>query len=290
MEELTQPDDRARFEVLPFDDIAEQAAALPRPVRIAVTCSPKLGPDRSVEAAARLGRLGHTLTVHVAARMVRDRGHLDELLAGLVAAGADDLFLVGGDIEDALGEYSSAVDLLPLVAEHPQRPARLGIAGYPEGHPRIADDELDRALQDKSRLADYVVTQMCFHPDALDGWIRRQRSAGIALPVVIGLPGKVARRKLIAMAARIGVGPSLDFLRKQSGLRRLLSRRSTADRLYDDIAPLLADRQLGIGGFQYFTFNELLETWQWHEQKLASTGAPARPAVAPHPKITAEER
>ena len=285
METFTQPEDRARFEVLPFDDIAEQAAGLPRPIRIAVTCSPKLGPDRSIDAAARLRELGHSLTVHIAARMVRDREHLDGLLAGLTAAGADDLFLVGGDIEEPLGEYSSAVELLPLVAQHPRRPPKVGIAGYPEGHPRISDGELDRALREKSRLADYVVTQMCFDAEALERWVARQRARGLTLPVVVGMPGKVSRRKLLGMAARVGVGPSVDFLRKQSGLRRLLSRRSTADRLYEDIAA----RQLATDGFQFFTFNELLETWEWYERKLASEGAPARPAAAPHPKITAEE-
>jgi methylenetetrahydrofolate reductase (NADPH) len=274
-------DDRARFEVLPFADIRDEAARLPRPVQITVTCSPRHGPDRGVEAASRLRELGHVLTVHCAARMVRDRDHLDELLAGLAAAGVRDLFLIGGDIEDPVGEYGSAVELLPLVADHPQRPETIGIAGYPEDHPRISLEELDRALREKSRLADYVVTQMCFDPEALRNWIVRQRDQGMELPIIVGMPGRVARRKLLRMSARIGVGPSVDFLRKQRGLRRLLSRRSTADRLYDELAPLLDDPELAVAGFQYFTFNELVQTWEWHQEKLASgrtgsSGAPAR--------------
>jgi methylenetetrahydrofolate reductase (NADPH) len=87
------------------------------------------------------------------------------------------------------------------------------------------------------------------------------------LPVVVGMPGKVTRRKLLRMSARIGVGPSLDFLRKQKGLRALLSRRSTADRLYEGVVPLLDDPLLTLAGFQYFTFNELLQTWEWHQKK-----------------------
>jgi len=271
MGEVTPSNDRARFEVLPFAGIAEEAARLPRPIRVTVTCSPKHGPDRGVEAAVRLRELGHSLTVHVAARMVRDRDHLDRLLAGLADAGVDDLFLIGGDVDDAIGEYASAVELLPLVDDHPQRPELVGVAGYPEGHPRISDEELELALQEKTRLADYVVTQMCFDPDALRAWIARQRDQGMDLPIAIGMPGRVARRKLLTMSARIGVGPSLDFLRKQRGLRRLLSRRSTADRLYDDLAPLLADPDLAVAGFQYFTFNELVQTWEWHQAKLSAS-------------------
>jgi methylenetetrahydrofolate reductase (NADPH) len=280
MVEVTPAEDRARFEVLPFSDIGEEASRLPRPVRVTVTCSPQHGPDRGVEVAARLRELGHSVTVHVAARMVRDRDHLDRLLAGLGEAGADDLFLIGGDIDDPLGEYASAVELLPLVADHPRRPQAIGVAGYPEGHPRISDSELEQALGDKSRLADYVVTQMCFDPEALRAWIVRQRDRGMELPIAIGMPGRVSRRKLLMMSARIGVGPSLAFLRKQRGLRRLLSRRSTADQLYDGVAPLLDDPDLAVVGFQYFTFNELLQTWEWHQRRRVAHDSeqPARAA------------
>jgi methylenetetrahydrofolate reductase (NADPH) len=281
MTDVTPEQDRARLEVLPFPGIVEEAARLPRPVRIAVTCSPKHGPDRGVEVAAQLRALDHSLTVHVAARMVRDRNHLDQLLAGLAEVGVDDLFLIGGDIEDPVGEYSSALDLLPLVVDHPQRPGLIGVAGYPEGHPLISAEELERVLRDKSRLADYVVTQMCFDPEALRSWVVSQREQDMDLPIVIGMPGKVARRKLLTMSARIGVGPSLDFLRKQKGLRSLLSRRSTADRLYEGIAPLLDDPELALAGLQYFTFNELLQTWEWHQKKRRvghDTKQPARAA------------
>jgi hypothetical protein len=74
----------------------------------------------------------------------------------------------------------------------------------------------------------------------------------------------------------------------------LLSRRSTADRLYDGLAPLLDDPDLAVAGFQYFTFNELLRTWEWHQAKAAAhrtgpNGAPARRGTAGHPGISAQE-
>jgi methylenetetrahydrofolate reductase (NADPH) len=264
--------DRARFEVLPTDGIEEQAAALPEPVRLTVTCSPVHGPDRAVEVAGRLREAGrHPVTVHIAARMVRDRAHLDALLRRMGDAGADDLFLIGGDVECPQGAYASAAELLPLIHEHQRRPRAIGIAGYPEKHPLVSDAELERALHDKSGFADYVTTQMCFDAGALHRWVQRERERGLTLPVLIGMPGKTSRRRLLTMATRIGVGPSMRFLRRLRGLRSLLTRRSTADRLYEETAPLLAEPELGIAGFQYFTFNALIETVRWHQRREEDT-------------------
>jgi methylenetetrahydrofolate reductase (NADPH) len=283
---ITFVQDRARFEVLPFGRSTEEAAQLPRPVRLTVTCSPKHGPDQAVEVAGRLRALGHSVTVHVAARMVRDREHLDALLEAMAEAGADDLFLIGGDADPPLGEYSSAVELIAVVAEHPRRPRTIGIAGYPEGHPKISEEALERALLDKSAHADYIATQMCFDADALRDWVLAQRRRGVDLPVLVGLPGKVARHKLLEMSMRIGVGPSLAFVRKQRGLRSLLSRRSTADRLYKDVAPMLEDPRLNIAGFHYFTFNQLIETYEWWQRKqparTAQSNEPAASGVYVH--------
>ncbi len=280
-----------RFETLPLGKSEQEAAQLPGPVRLTVTCSPKHGPDHSVQVARRLHALGHAVTVHVAARMVRDRDHVDELLAGMRSAGADDLFLIGGDADPALGTYASAVDLLPVIAEHPDRPATIGVAGYPEGHPLIDDQMLREALHAKSRLADYVTTQLCFDPDTLRRWIAEERARGLNLPVLVGMPGTVTAARLVEMSARIGVGPSTSFLRKQRGLRSLfgLVRRSASDRLYDALAPEVGDPRLGIAGFHYFTFNQLVATYEWQRQRgerhpgCRPQAGPPAPAYA-HPQ------
>jgi methylenetetrahydrofolate reductase (NADPH) len=86
------------------------------------------------------------------------------------------------------------------------------------------------------------------------------------------VPGIVDRRKLLEISARVGVGPSLSFLRKQGGIRNLLRlSASSADRLYDALAPHVGDGdgQLDLAGFHYFTFNRLVETWTWERGKHA---------------------
>jgi methylenetetrahydrofolate reductase (NADPH) len=86
------------------------------------------------------------------------------------------------------------------------------------------------------------------------------------------------------MSARIGVGPSMAFLRKQSGLRSLLGlfRRSESDRLYDALVPSLDDPELNIAGFHFFTFNQLGATYEWHQAKQARTPGRRRPQEGAH--------
>lgn len=271
----TDGHDHSRFEVLPLGSSEDQARELPEPARLTVTCSPKHGPDRTLEVAQRLRALGHAVTVHLAARMVRDRAHLNELLATMGKAGVDDVFLIGGDATPPHGPYRSAVDLLPVIHEHPQRPSKIGIGGYPEGHPLIDADRLAEALRRKSAMADYLTTQLCFDPDAVLDWLTETRRIGVALPAVLGVPGVVDRGRLLKVSMRIGVGPSRAFLRKQRGLRQLLTHpTATADRVYDALAPWVGDPDLGVIGFHYYTFNQLVDTWTWERQK------DRRPALA----------
>ena len=270
----------AQFEVLPLDTTEQEVARLERAVQLTVTCSPRHGPDESVDVGRRLAARGHEVTIHVAARMVRDRAHLDRLLADMARSGMDDLFLIGGDADPPEGPYSSAVELLPVIAEHPQRPRTIGIAGYPEGHPQIDPDTLAAALVENSALSDYITTQLCFDPDAVVAWVDDTRRRGVTLPVLVGIPGAVERRRLLKMAMRIGVGPSVAFLRKQRGLRNLLGLSASAnDRLYDALEPCLADPQRNIRGFHYYTFNQLLDTWNWQVQKAGGEPQPAGAAL-----------
>ena len=247
-----------RFEVMPFGRATEEAAQLPEHARLTVTCSPRHGLDESIEVATRIRALGPDVTLHLAARMVHDRAHLDGLLSRMAAAGIDDAFVIGGDATPPLGPYSSAVELLPLVHEHEHRPRTLGVAGYPEGHPLIDDAALAQALDQKRPLADYLTTQLCFDADAILRFARNEE-----LPVIAGLPGLVDPRRLLEISLKVGVGPSLRYLRKQRGLRNLLRLSgASADRLYDALAP-----HEEIAGFHYFTFNRLLDTWSWAKDK-----------------------
>jgi methylenetetrahydrofolate reductase (NADH) len=261
----------SRYEILPFGDVEEQAAQAGEPLRLTVTTSPKHGIDRSLDVATRLRALGHDVTSHVAARMIRAESHLAEILDRCVVAGIDDLLVIGGDAPDPLGPFTTAGELLELVRDRPHRPERIGIGAYPEGHPLIPATALEAALERKARVADYIVTQLCFDASTVLTWVDRLRERGIELPVYVGAVGPVERRRLLDISTKIGVGPSLRFLRNQHGLTALLrSPGDTVVTFYDGVAPHFGDPHRGIAGFHFFTFNDLLGTRRWQEERCAA--------------------
>lgn len=267
--------DRMRYETMPFGKAAEEAEAVGKPLTLTVTCSPKHGIDHSVEYGARLRKLGHTIVIHIATRMVRSEQHLDELLSAMQEADIHDVFLVGGDQADPLGPYKRSLDLLPAIRAHAKAPRSVGVTAYPEGHPLIETAVLADDLRQKAPMADYMATQMCFKAGAITGWLKETRAAGVELPAFIGMPGMVERTKLLEISLRVGVGTSVSFLRKQHGvLRRLLGGgKSAAEQLHGQIAPLIGG-ELGVAGFHIFTFNRLLET-----EKFIDSHAATRPSA-----------
>lgn len=260
--------DRVRYEVLPFVGAEPAAAAADRPLTLTVTCSPRTGMDAAVDVACRLRALGHTVVLHMAARMVQGARHLDDLLERMAEGGIADVFLVAGDAPEPIGEYGSALDLIAELRAHALAPRSIGVAGYPEGHPLIDSRRLAEALLQKAPFADYLVSQMCFDVDALRRWLLATRAAGVELPLFVGLPGVVDRRRLLEISMRIGVGASVRFVRKQRGLRRLFGASgAAAERLATAVAPMVG-RELGVAGLHLFTFNRLAETVRLGDRAL----------------------
>ena len=266
--------DQAYLEVIPTSTILERVAHLPRHAYVSITCSPLHGVESTLELAEKLralpeeGRL--KLIPHIAARMVRDRGHLREILARLDALQVESIFVPGGDAPRPVGNYDCSLRLLRDIAEMGHRIEDIGIAAHPEGHPLVDDAELMRWLREKQPYATYLVTQMCFDPDVLIGWLLRVREAGVTLPAWIGLPGVADIPKLISLSLRIGVGQSVKVLMKQKGLvRRVISATPyQPDDLLAGIQQHLGEPGLDVPGFHLFSFNDVERTERWRQNTL----------------------
>ena len=255
-----------RYEVLPLDGIEERVLAyVPREVKLTVTASPAKGLDVTLALSERLAAAGYAVVPHVSARMVRDGAHAAEIVDRLRTAGVREVFVPAGDATEP-GQFADAASLLRELEGSFEE---IGITGYPESHHLIDDDATIRAMFLKAQTATYIVSQLCFDPETIRIWIARVRGRGTGLPIWIGMPGIVDNAKLLRISMRIGLGESARFLRAhRAWLRRLVTRTFTPDALVRGLTPLYGDPEAGMGGFHFYTFNELERTERWRQKAI----------------------
>lgn len=257
------------FELIPMKTTLEKAQILPAGTKVSVTASPAKGMAATVDLTEEFVEMGLDVIPHLSARLTKSKAELEEIVGRLRGIGTSEIFVVGGDADDP-GDFFDAIALIRYLdtLDHPF--AKIGVTGYPEGHPTIPDDLVIGALLEKQSFASSVTTQMCFDIEAIRSWIERIRSLGVDLPVIVGIPGVTELTKLIGISARIGVGTSLRFLSKNRSLATKLLRPYAPDDLVDGLAELAEDPDLDIRGLHIYTFNQVEATLDWYEAKRAA--------------------
>ncbi len=251
--------------------IAAAGEALPAGTEVYVNWIAGDSHHRNVAAAARLRSAGLTPVPHIGARHLAGFTQLADFLARLAGeAGVSRVLAIGGDLDRPAGPYASSLEMLRtgLFARHGI--ARIGLAGYPEGNPRIAPQALAAALDAKlalareQGLAAEIVTQFCFEAAPILGWLRGARARGIAAPVRVGLAGPASVTTLMKYALRCGVGNSVRALTLRGPAIARLLNESAPDAVLRDLAGALAgDPALGIAGIHLFSFGGLTRTAAW---------------------------
>jgi methylenetetrahydrofolate reductase (NADPH) len=219
----------------------------------------------NVALAARLKRAGFRPVPHAAARRIASREALDEYLARSAGeAGVDGALVIAGDSDRASGPFDSSLALLETGLFQRHGIVHIGVAGYPEGHPKIAASALDAALAGKKSLARragldlQVVTQFCFESEPVLSWAARIKGHG--LPVRVGLSGPASLPRLLRFAALCGIGNSV---------RALKARPQAITRLLVEAGPEVVVRELArrggapIAGVHFFCFGGLARTARW---------------------------
>ena len=264
--------ENARYEVLPTATIEDKVLEhVPVDVTVTVTASPSKGLEPTLDLTERLTGHGYVAVPHLAARMVRDKAELSEIIDRLTGKGITRIFVPGGDA-DPPGAYPDALSLLEDLKALGSPFPHVGITGYPESHPTIDDDLTIQSMWDKRRHATHVVSNLTFDPQVLCTWVKRMRKRGITMPVLLGIPGPVDRAKLLSMAGKIGVGESTRFLVKHKGTFARLAAPGgfTGEKFLRKCAAELGDPAMGVEGTHVFTFNQVAETEKWRRQLLAS--------------------
>lgn len=249
-------------------EIDGYAALAPAGTDVFATWLPGTPYHHIVSIAKRLRQVGMNPVPHITPRQLTSRDAAEDFLARLQAeAQVTRALLVAGDAPVPVGPYESSLQLLEtgLLQQHGIR--SLGIAGYPEGHPRIPEQTLTTALLRKIEYAArhdmelLLVSQFCFDAQAVLDWLARLRAQGIAAPVRVGVAGPATVRTLLNYGARCGVGASMRALRTQAiSLPRLLAQDGP-----DRFIRRLADggAGLGIAGLHCFPFGGFAQSARW---------------------------
>ena len=227
-----------------------------------------------VSVAKRLRQAGLNPVPHIAARRLANEEAAREFLALLRdEAQVTRALLIAGDSRVPVGPFDSSLAFLEtgLLEAHGIR--SIGIAGYPEGHPRIAESALEAARDRKLAYAArnaidiFIVSQFCFDPEAIVGWVERLRARGVMVPVRVGVPGIATIRTLLNYARRCGIGSSIRALGSDPiSLPRLLTQQGP-EKLVRRIAA--AEAGASVAGLHCFPFGGFAPSARWLQRVAA---------------------
>jgi methylenetetrahydrofolate reductase (NADPH) len=246
-------------------DIAALSGVLKRGARVYVSAVPHRPADESVTAAIRLRAAGFEPVPHVAVRNFASADALDRFLARLNGeADVRRALVIAGDRAEC-GPFRRALDAIDSGVFRRRGFRALGVAGYPEGHPKIGDDALLRALAEKIAAAEAmglgveIVTQFCFDAQAILSYVARLRTFGFEQPLRIGLVGPTGLSALLRYAGRCGVRASAQTVARRSGLLRQMFALTVPD----DLVRALADAAPAGVHAHFFSFGGLPATARW---------------------------
>jgi methylenetetrahydrofolate reductase (NADPH) len=243
---------------------------LPPGKKIYVSHLPKQSWSETGLACRAVSAAGFDPVPHIPVRLIADSASLDRLLGELVGeARVQEVLLIAGDYPQALGPYSTVVDVLRsgLLNRHGLR--RLSVAGHPEGHPNVSLDEIRRAECEKATLAAHAgfdvtfLTQFFFEHTPFLEWVRESRARAVRARIVGGLAGPAGIATLFRFAMRCGVGPSIRALgARPTSLTKLIGDHGP-EKVMRGLAAAYRGDRADFDGIHLFCFGGYLRTCEW---------------------------
>lgn len=251
-----------------MERLGEVAAGMP--VNIAFLS--KETAEQRLEAIATLARQGlRPVPILSARRLVSARILESFLVRANGVADIRHVFLVGGDPASPLGPFTDSIELMGSSVLARFKPERAGIAGYPDGHPKIGDDVLWDCLRRKVAYLEgqgidvEITTQLTLDAGAVVSWIERVRQLGIRSLIRVGVPGPATVAGLLKFASQCRVAASLGFLQKHGWKVSSLLGQVGPERFLHELQQGLEGRDLGRVSLHIFPLGDLSEAVRWFE-------------------------
>lgn len=221
-------------------------------------------------AAAKLVRdLGFEPMPHISARGIRSSAEFEDYLGTVTAeAGVTRCFVIAGDAAEPKGPFYDSSVLIASGAFERCGVKVVGIAGHPDGHPHMTEEQCWQALEskcdeiDRRGMAPLIVTQFAFDAERVLSWLAMFRARGIDAPVRLGVPGPAGIKTLMRFAARCGVGASTSVLAKYGISIGKLLGTAGPDSLVDEIQRGIGPQHRSVR-LHFYPFGGLEKTVAW---------------------------
>jgi methylenetetrahydrofolate reductase (NADPH) len=255
---------------------ADVAALLPANTCVYIPSLPGLPLTRTLEAIAALRAAGLDPVPHVSARRILNDGEFRAFLKEAVAKhGVHRVLLLGGDEPKPKGPFTDSLQILEsgMLADSGIR--EIGVAGYPEGHPRISASSLVSAFEKKRRLTReqglgmYVVTQFSFAPQRVVEYCAGLGRTAPDVSIYAGIAGPTDPVALARYAQRCGVSVSLRALRTLgSGIARLVTNADPREQLVALARYSLLREPSNLAGVHIYSFGGAVRTAAWMRELI----------------------
>lgn len=263
----------ASIEIAPREraEIATVADALPVNTCIYVPAPAKRPLAETLEAVAAIRHAGLDPVPHIAARRFASRDELARFVATVVGDyGVHRVMLIAGDEAQARGPYADALAVLDDGVLSTAGVREVGLAGYPEGHGRIAGAALEAAFNAKlararsQGLGAYVVTQFSFSTTRIAAFCADLARREPQTSVYVGMAGPTDAVALMRYAQRCGVSASLRAMRTLgAGMAGLASHTDPLEQLHALAHHVQTRASSNVVGIHLYSFGGALRTAHW---------------------------
>ena len=252
----------------------EVAALLPADSCVYIPSLPGLPLARTLEAVAAIRAAGLDPVPHVSARRIRDRDEFAEFLKkAVVEQRVHRVLLLGGDEPKPKGPFRDSLQILESGLLRDSGIREIGVAGYPEGHPRISN--LAESFDKKRRMANeqglglYVVTQFSFAPSRVVEYCANLARTAPEVSIYVGVAGPTDPIALARYAQLCGVSVSLRALKNLgTGIARLVTNIDPREQLVAIARYSRSREPSNVVGVHIYSFGGAAKTAAWMRELI----------------------
>ncbi len=235
-----------------------------------ITYLPDENPQRVIDTSKKIIQEGFEAIPHLPARTIKNYSMLEKYIGNLSEkAGCNKILVIGGSGKQ-IGNINSSLEILQSDLLSKFNFKNVGLAGHPEGHQDISNENLNDIVIKKNQFAKnvdynmYFVTQFFFEAEFFINWEKHINALGNKLEIHAGIPGPANLKTLLSYAKSCGINNSFKFLSKQAFNITKIALTKTPDKLIADLADYkFSNPSSKLKKLHLYPFGGMKKTSEW---------------------------